>query len=222
MSGRIRKIPRECMKKYTILGERNSGTNYLEKLITINFYSKITWDYGWKHFFGFSEYENSDDVVFIGIVRNFPDWANSLFSKPYHLQEELRKNKLNFLNLEFWSYNDNLSGSKDGTEIFEDRNIYTKERYKNIFDCRKNKMKFLIEDMPKKVKTYILIRYEDLLNDFENTIKKIEKTGNFQRRYKNFPVNIEQKNNMKNKNITEEDIVNNINYSSKYEKIMYS
>ena len=41
------------------------------------------------------------------------------------------------------------------------------------------------------------------------------------RRIRKIPKVYEQKNNMKNKNITEEDIVNNINYSSKYEKIMY-
>ena len=46
------------LKKYTIYGERCSGTNYLESIININFDSNITWEYGWKHFFGFQ-----DDVL---------------------------------------------------------------------------------------------------------------------------------------------------------------
>lgn len=37
--------------KYTIYGERSSGTNYLENLITLNFDVTLTWKYGWKHFF---------------------------------------------------------------------------------------------------------------------------------------------------------------------------
>ena len=43
------------MKKYTIYGERCSGTNYLENIININFDVNITWEYGWKHFFGFQD-----------------------------------------------------------------------------------------------------------------------------------------------------------------------
>ena len=41
------------LRKYAIYGERCSGTNYLENIININFDVKITWEYGWKHFFGF-------------------------------------------------------------------------------------------------------------------------------------------------------------------------
>ena len=41
--------------KVTIYGERCSGTTYLENIITKNFNVEITWDYGWKHFFGFND-----------------------------------------------------------------------------------------------------------------------------------------------------------------------
>ena len=34
----------------------------------------------------------------------------------------------------------------------------------------------MIEDLPKKVKNYIFIRHEDLLNNFEETMKKIYPT----------------------------------------------
>ena len=81
-------------------------------------------------------------------------------------------------------------------------------------------MRFLIEDMPKKVKNYILIRYEDLLYDFENTMTKIQKKFNFSIKANNFPTNIKQTNRLNITKITNEDIVNNSNYSDKYEKIM--
>ena len=55
-----------------------------------------------------------------------------------------------FLNKEFWSFNDN-NGNRDTTkEILEDRNIYTGERYKNIFELRHTKIKWMLEDLPKK------------------------------------------------------------------------
>lgn len=38
------------IKKVTIYGERCSGTNYLEELLTENFDVTLVWDYGWKHF----------------------------------------------------------------------------------------------------------------------------------------------------------------------------
>tara|TARA_B110000027_G_C16122057_1_gene303744 strand:+ start:2092 stop:2340 length:249 start_codon:yes stop_codon:yes gene_type:complete len=59
------------IQKITIYGERCSGTNYLETLLAKNFHDyKLTWKYGWKHFFGHQNLENSDDTLFICIVRN--------------------------------------------------------------------------------------------------------------------------------------------------------
>ena len=68
------------IKKFTILGERCSGTNYLEELITSNFDIDVTWDYGWKHFFGFYNFKKTneeDETLFIGIVRHPISWINS-------------------------------------------------------------------------------------------------------------------------------------------------
>ncbi len=167
--------------KFTILGERCSGTNFLEKAISNNFNLKITWEYGWKHFFGFNSYENSHDTLFIGIVRDPYTWMNSLYRNPYHLNKNMRKHINNFLNGQFWSYYDNKSHGKNfGKEIMEDRNIYTNERYKNIFECRKVKLNFLINDMPQKVEHYILIKYEDLRDNYENTLIKIKNKFNLE------------------------------------------
>ena len=55
-----------------------------------------------------------------------------------------------------------------------DRNIYTGNRYKNIFELRHTKIKWMLEDLPNKVKNCIFIRYEDLINDFDNTLLKIK------------------------------------------------
>ena len=118
------------MKNVTIYGERCSGTTYLEELLLLNFDIEITWKYGWKHFFGHNDLTNSDDVLFIGIVRNLYDWVNSLYREKHHLPEDLTKNVDVFLTHTFYSFNNN-------NEILQDRHIDTNDRYKNIFELRR-------------------------------------------------------------------------------------
>ena len=168
------------IKRVTILGERCSGTNFLENAITSNFDVHVTWDFGWKHFWGHHAYANSDDVLFVGIVRDPVEWMNSLFRTPYHLNPAMRKSVDAFLNNECWSLYDNkrLHGARYGTEIMQDRNIYApQQRYKNIFECRATKLRFLVDDMPNKVAHYVLIKYEDLRDDFAHTLDRIKRAG---------------------------------------------
>lgn len=164
---------------FTILGERCSGTNFLEQTILQNFNIELTWDYGWKHFFGFNEYNCCDNVLFIAIVRDPYKWLNSLYKNPSHLANHLRENPIAFLTSEFWSYFDN-ENEKDvyGKEILVDRHIYTKCRYKNIFECRKIKCQFLLDDMKNNVKNYIIIKYEDLRDEYEKTLDDLKNKFN--------------------------------------------
>ena len=168
--------------KFTIYGERCSGTNYLEKLIENNFDTKVTWEYGWKHFFGFDNLKNSDNTLFIGITKNPYDWFNSLYRDQHHLPQAF-KNIHCYLNNEFYSVDEK------GIELMNDRSMYTKQRYKNIFDMRDSKLKFLIKDMPSLVKNYILITHEELLYDFKNTMNRIRQKGLPIKKNIHFPLN---------------------------------
>jgi len=215
------------LKKYTIYGERCSGTNYLETIININFDLELTWNYGWKHFFGFQDEQlkNSDDTLFICIIRDPVDWINSFLRDPHHLPLRYKKNlseeeKLyDFLNKEFWSIDDNYYNADEQKEIMEDRNIYTGERYKNIFEMRHTKIKWMFEDLPKKVKNYIIIRYEDLINDFEKTLLKFKNIELKVHENIIFPKNIIDVPYNKKKNaISSELILNNPNMMPFYEK----
>ena len=199
--------------KYTIYGERCSGTNYLEKLMKINFDVEITWSYGWKHFFGFNDLSNSDDVLFIGIVRNLCDWVNSFYREKHHLKPEITKDHNSFLNNTFYSFHD------DNTEIMQDRNIETNERYKNIFELRHVKNKFLIETMPKLVKNYCIITYDDLLNNFSDVMDKIKNYGLLVRSNIEFPLNIINQNIIKKNEIQDKIIIDKANLF--YEKILF-
>lgn len=224
------------LKKFTIYGERCSGTNYLEDIITMNFDVNVTWEFGWKHFFGFQDdlLQNSDDTLFICIVRNLPDWINSFYREKHHLPLKYKKNmsekdKLNeFLNKEFWSFNDNNGNRDTSKEILQDRNIYTGERYANIFELRHTKIKWMVEDLPTKVKNYIFIRYEDLINDFENTLLKIRNKGLRVKNNIDFPLNTTYYKKTKRKFVKKTNkipsnfILNNQNLINFYEKKLYN
>ena len=95
------------MRKVKIYGERCSGTNYLQELLMYNFDVEIVNEYGWKHFFGFDDLSNSDDVLFIGIVRNLEDWINSLSRDKYHLPNEVTQSLDTYLNGPFYSIDNN-------------------------------------------------------------------------------------------------------------------
>jgi hypothetical protein len=225
------------LKKYTIYGERGSGTNYLENIININFDIQLTWEYGWKHFFGFQDEElkNSDDTLFICIVRNPVDWINSFYLTKFHLPLKYKTNLTQketlyeFLNKEFWSFNDNNGNRDINKEMLDDRNIYTGERYKNIFELRHTKIKWMLEDLPNKVRNCIFIKYEDLLTDFENTLLKIKNMGLKVKENINFPLNTNDYKNSKNikyikkvNKIPSQIILSNPNLITFYEEKLYN
>jgi len=89
--------------KFTIFGERNSGTNYLQKIMLHNFDLKLTWEYGWKHWYikdhhprgrantttdavGKISIQSSSDTLVIFIVRNPIDWLRAIHNNPYHAE----------------------------------------------------------------------------------------------------------------------------------------
>lgn len=225
-------IPYIMIKKYTIYGERCSGTNYLLDIMNINFDAEITWDYGWKHFFGFQDekLQDSDDTLFICIVRNTVDWINSFYREKHHLplkynttlSEEAKLDE--FLNEEFWSINDDDGNIDISNEKMEDRNIYTGERYKNIFELRHTKIKWMLTDLPNKVKNHIFIRYEDLKYDFINTLLQIKNKGLQFKQDITSPVNTNRYKNTsetffeKTNNIKASLIIDNPNLIKTYEK----
>lgn len=165
------------VKYFTIYGERCSGTNFVERAIIKNFKIELTWKYDFKHFFGFYDFkekEKYDDTLFIGIIRGPYEWMSSLYRTHHHIPYKNRKDWNSFVNNEFYSMD-------KGEEKMEDRNMFTKERYKNIFELRYMKNKFLIEDMKKKVNNYIFLRYEDFNDRYELSMNYIEKKFNLER-----------------------------------------
>jgi hypothetical protein len=162
--------------KFSIIGERCSGTNFLEKVMINSFKmepikgSTTTIDHKhWMQPENFKDKIKSENVLIIGIIREPVQWLASLYRKKYHVPFHMRGDYKTFMTSEWYSIND--EGNRE--EIIHDRHPYTKDRFKNIFELRKVKSLFLLGDMPKLVKNYILIKYEDLLENMPMILSKI-------------------------------------------------
>lgn len=174
--------------QFSILGERCTGTNFLEEAMLNNFNVTYTAKYGNKHFFCFNQYENdkqlTNNILFIGIIRNPIYWLNSFSKEQYHIPEINKMNLSTFLFNEFYSvedenkntnYNYVLNNYKNNNKLnCKDLNYVTGKKYKNIFEMRKLKNDYLMNIMPQKVNNYILINYEDLLYNYNETLLKIK------------------------------------------------
>ena len=189
------------INKFTILGERCSGTNYLHNLIVENFDISYTKEYGDKHFciFNRTNYVNSDNVLFFGIIRNAHSWINSLYEKPWHIAPECLASKFDFLNSEFYSLNPviidgqrydftiDLKTRKPlkniGSVNINDFNIFTNKKFKNIFECRNVKARYLLDLMNGKVKNYILITYDQIKYNPKETLANIKEIFNLKFKY---------------------------------------
>jgi hypothetical protein len=154
---------------FTILGERHSGTNFLERLITKNFELNVTWHCGWKHFFGFNAPSmiRSPNTLFIGIIRNPYDWIMAMRKKPHHVNPD------NLNSIESFLFNEWSSMQNMYKEIIEDRNLINNKRYKNIFELRKIKSEYLYFKAPLLCANYVFIRYEDLLYSAHSVLTTI-------------------------------------------------
>jgi hypothetical protein len=150
------------INQFTIYGERHSGTNFLQNFIIQSFNLPYTEQFGHKHFFTPLHLENQsiDDTIFFCITRNPYDWLVAIFKRPHHCGFAYKDLK-QFLLHEWWSKIEFTNN-----EIYEDRNWNNGQRYKNIFELRSNKLKYLYD-----LRFYqkYLLQFENFLN-LKNTI----------------------------------------------------
>lgn len=159
--------------KFVLYGERHSGTNFLEQCFKQRFGLERTEYYGNKHFFGWTKpeiityHKSSLHILYVGIVRNPYDWIMAMINLPHHIHRNRLLDIPHFLTSEWYStdYHDQ--------EILHDRSFITNQRYKNIFDMRTTKYKYLSEIMPIIAHNYVLLSYDTWLKNYENYINII-------------------------------------------------
>jgi hypothetical protein len=165
------------LKYFTVLGERCSGTHFVRYAIEWNFNLEYypTCD---KHFFGHDDSvfdtEKMKETLVVCLFRKPVDWLDSYFKRHHQIPAHNWKNAFNYLNNEFYAIYEvppNL-----GKDMEFDYHITEKRRYHNIIELRKVKYDFLLNNIPKLVDNYMMLRYEDLRDNYEGTLENIMRT----------------------------------------------
>jgi hypothetical protein len=189
--------PKTSPKYFTILGERCSGTHFLQHAIAKNF--EIKYLKGEKHFFGNKEFRDNiddnepldqlslherqmreidtiavDELLVFAIVRDPVEWIDSFYKRKHHVPNINKEPYENFISCEFYSVYE--EGIKKGQEIMEDRHWLTKDRYKDLFELRYWKCKYMLEELPNKYIHYYFVKYEDLRDNYIETLDQIHKS----------------------------------------------
>lgn len=162
------------IKNFTIYGERCSGTKYLTRIVQSYYNLPVTWDFGWKHFFGFDDQNIKtlgQNTLFIGIVRNPYEWLMSLRKIPHHLKDT--KDDTFFSSI--------IESTYKGQLIIKDRNFLTNSNpenakpYNNIFELRSVKTNYLYHTVPHIAKNYYFVTYEKLIEQPQIILDQIAK-----------------------------------------------
>ena len=169
------------VNRFTILGERCSGTIFTEFALKQNFDLEYDQTIN-KHFVGYEEptEEQRENVLYIAVVRHPIDWIDSFFKRLHHVPPANKRSITDFINNEWYSIHE--LGDKINTEIMEDRNMHTGQRYKDIFELRKTKIDYILETYSKQVKNFVLIRYEDMQNNYEETMDFLKNQFNLSKK----------------------------------------
>lgn len=156
---------KDTIKNYTIIGERHSGTNWLENILSSRLSCDLTWDCGSKHFINPNpnKLAQSNNTLFVCITRNIYDWLGGFFRLPHHVDRSITSSLNDFL-LKEWK-----------CEIY-DNDYLTNKPYKNIFELRKYKLQYIQIFLPCIVNNLVVTRYEDLCIDPETLVTFISET----------------------------------------------
>lgn len=177
--------------KFTIFGERNSGTNYLHSLLTEILNLQYTNEYGYKHWYIKNHYprgksntttdnecitdiNNSDNTLFIFTVRNPYDWCAAMKKKPHHIKKKNNSSLLNFIQNKYIAYStEPPPAHKKGPTKYTTNisNYYFIEEAKNLIELRNLKNTHFM-NLQNKVKHFIIIRQEFLINDINEMVSK--------------------------------------------------
>ena len=156
------------IKYIQLFAERCTGSNYLTRLIEYNFKVKITWQYGWKHWYiNYDLCKDQEDTLFVILVRNPYDQIRSMYITPHHAPTLTNISFSTFIRKEWQSEDHNK-------DVFEIEN--------NIQTLLSKKMKNFV-GLKWVVKNFILFRYEDIKENISilrelNTEFQIEMKSN--------------------------------------------
>lgn len=147
---------------FKINGERNSGTNFLDRLLRINDFPTYVHEYKnnicyyWKHGIPDETIKNKNErVIDIFIFRNLNSWLVSFWKNPYHLKS-INEYEL-FLTEKQVSKESNIFDFRNNLFLNEDDNN------KTIFDIRYYKYNKIV-DYKNKNKDIVFVNLDFIQN----------------------------------------------------------
>jgi len=180
-------VPTPLITRVCILGERVSGTCFIQTLLSSNSKIKLEKSYGHKHFFQDVDMicnKDTTNVLFVFVTRDIVSWLSSMKNTPYHTDLPIRRctDFSKFIRMEWVCIYDKTSGTSDkdkkyGTEMINERDPYTGERFENIIKMRTSKIDHCMA-IGKIVENFIHVKYEDVNEDPEKFIRDLSEKFN--------------------------------------------
>ena len=181
------------IQKIRLMGERCSGTTYVQGLLLNNFPSQHLVA-SKKHFlpwFNLTAFnipkksKEAEELDFLGkltdscllvlVVRDPYDWLRSFYSHPWHVNGDkmLHKGFLNFLQHE-WRASD-----KKTYYSVDHWNPYHQRRFRNVLELRKYKTLNYLQ-IGILAKNFLVVRYEDVAKNPQDFIRFVSENFNMQ------------------------------------------
>ncbi len=188
------------VKTFKVLGERSSGTNYISRLVqkNLNFQKNLSKStiFGHKHFIWwigssidestvqslmgngrFFEpknffFQNSQENLFIIVIRNPYDWIRSWFLTPYHIHPSKRRTFELFYSSPYNFYN---FPKCDKVEFLENYHPQLKRGFSHLFELRKYKY-INYQKVFDIAANVIFVNYEEVLKQPQEFLQTLSDT----------------------------------------------
>jgi len=178
------------IQRFIIMSERCTGSHFVQYAMLENFFIEYSRrHHHLRHFFGhendmasYTE-EEKQTMLMICVVRNPVEWVDSFFKRKHHVPPENRHDIERFLKREWYSIYE--QGDKKGQEIMEDRHFLTKKRYPHLLALRETKHDYFLY-LEKALHLFphvLILKYEDLRDDYENTLESIQTRFQLRRKH---------------------------------------
>lgn len=181
--------------KFAILGERGSGINFVKYSLMSCFKEGENSKFNISNLFGYNKeytkflYKENKTTFFIFLVRNPYDWylslKGSLLSpnnyfydndnlKDFILDKNMRKFNDILMSEQKYIWNNGYDNKSVDLSEFNSNNG---KKFKNIFEMRNFKNNYILNIVPKFLKNYSIIRYENFVLHEHIILKKLEEKG---------------------------------------------
>ena len=184
--------------RFTILGERCCGTNYVCSLVKKNFPELTNTDYTHKHFHPWfdlsitgeknlvrtndlsNKYNNSERVLFLIVTRNPYDWIRSFHREPNHVSNKIKGlDLLHFMKVQFAAVPGGNCADEDANEM-DNFNPYKNRPFKNVFELRKYKILNYLEIL-NYVENAVIVNYDRVISNPQKFLDFLSEKYSLQR-----------------------------------------